>query len=344
MTLTLVASGTRPWSSAWRRSGMLGNMVVPPDITTLPRRSFRTSRSQSLTVFLVSSWRPIISLPSRDGRNMSSGQRIIWLCTVTTVPSGISNCFSLPWKACLLGEVHGAVTEVLLDLLGTLALGSGGQGNLRFLENLADVVGEVTTGKVDALDGVRHGVPLVDWDSVRHTITTIHDDTSGTARGVEREHSLDGNVESASSEGLEHDLCHALAVLLGVHWSLGEQDTGAILIALVLIADNHAKLVVESVAPDLLHVLPVLHDTVLEGVLQDEDTTLLLSLLADVVVLVGTDQSSLLLGVTHDGGEGDLGCILAGAASLHHAGTVVHDNGGFLLIIIHHSCWLGYPH
>merc|ERR1712093_634837 len=43
MTLTLVASGTRPWSSAWRRSGMLGNMVVPPDMTTLLRRSLRTS-------------------------------------------------------------------------------------------------------------------------------------------------------------------------------------------------------------------------------------------------------------------------------------------------------------
>merc|ERR1712118_408246 len=54
MTLTLVASGTRPWISAWRRSGMLGDMVVPPDITTLPSKSLRTSKSQSLTVFFVS--------------------------------------------------------------------------------------------------------------------------------------------------------------------------------------------------------------------------------------------------------------------------------------------------
>merc|ERR1712072_887718 len=45
MTLTLVASGTSCWSSFWRRSGMLGNMVVPPDMTTLPRRSLRTSRA-----------------------------------------------------------------------------------------------------------------------------------------------------------------------------------------------------------------------------------------------------------------------------------------------------------
>merc|ERR1739848_667240 len=31
MTLTLVASGTRRWISAWRRSGMLGNLVVHSD-------------------------------------------------------------------------------------------------------------------------------------------------------------------------------------------------------------------------------------------------------------------------------------------------------------------------
>merc|ERR1712153_64888 len=84
MTLTLAPSATRPSISAWRRSGMFGNMVVPPDMTMLQRRSLRTSRSQSSTVFLASSCRPIISLPSMDGLNISSGQRMIWLCTVTT--------------------------------------------------------------------------------------------------------------------------------------------------------------------------------------------------------------------------------------------------------------------
>merc|ERR1712205_89430 len=57
MTLTLAPSATRPSISAWRRSGMLGNMVVPPDMTMLHRRSLRTSRSQSSAVFLASSCR-----------------------------------------------------------------------------------------------------------------------------------------------------------------------------------------------------------------------------------------------------------------------------------------------
>merc|ERR1711939_1248896 len=185
-----------------------------------------------------------------------------------------------------LSEVLGDVAKVLLDLLGGLALGGGGENDLGLLENLADVVGEVTTSEVDALDGVRHGVTLVDRDSVGHTITTVPDDTSGAARGVQGEHSLDVNVVATHVEGLEHDLGHALAVVLGVHRSLGEQNTAAVLIGLVVVTDHHAELVVEGVTPHLLHVVPVLHDTVLERVLQDEDTALLLGLLTDVVVLV----------------------------------------------------------
>merc|ERR1712205_76427 len=235
----------------------------------------------------------------------------------------------------LLGEVLGHVAKVLLDLLGGLALGGGGEHNLGLLEDLADVVGKVATSKVDTLDGVGHGVTLVDGHGVGHTVTTVNDDTSGAARGVQGEHGLDVDVVAADSEGLKHDLGHALTVVLGVHGSLGEEDTAAVLISLVVVTDNHAKLVVESVAPHLLHVLPVLHDTVLEGVLEQEDTTLLLGLLTDVVVLVGTDEGSLLLGVTDNAGEGDLGGILTRATGLHHTGTIVDDNGGLLLFVTH---------
>merc|ERR1712178_289137 len=235
----------------------------------------------------------------------------------------------------LLAEVHGHVAEVLLDLLGRLALGGGGQGDLGLLEDLADVVGEVTTSQVVALDGVGHGVTLVDRDGVGHTITTIDDNTSGTARGVQGEHSLDGNIESTSVEGLEDDLGHALTVLLRVHRSLGEQNTAGVLIGLGLVTDDHAELVVESVTPHLLHVLPVLHDAVLEGVLQDEDTALLLGLLTDVVVLVGTDEGGLLLWVADHGGEGHLRGVLAGATGFHHTGTIVHNDVGLLLFVTH---------
>ena len=52
------------------------------------------------------------------------------------------------------------------------------------------------------------GISLVDGNGVGDTITRVQDDTGGTSRGVQGEHSLDGDVHGGGVEGLEHDLNH----------------------------------------------------------------------------------------------------------------------------------------
>merc|ERR1711936_540716 len=52
----------------------------------------------------------------------------------------------------------------------------------------------------------------------------------------------------------------------------------------VLLGGN-TKLIVEGVMPDLLHVIPVGNDSVLNGVLQGEDSSLGLGLVSDIGVL-----------------------------------------------------------
>ena len=105
---------------------------------------------------------------------------------------------------------------------------------------------------------------FIDWYSVGDTIARVHDNTGGTARGVQGENSLDGNIHGGHVEGLKHDLGHLLSVGLGVEGSLSEQDG--------LLLGGNTELVVEGVMPDLLHIIPVGDDTVLNGVLQGEDT------------------------------------------------------------------------
>ena len=91
-------------------------------------------------------------------------------------------------------------------------------------EDLHHVVGEVAAGQVEAEDGVRERVALVDGDGVRDAVAGVHHDAGGAARGVEGEHGLDGDVHGRDVEGLEHDLGHLLAVGLRVERGLGEQD------------------------------------------------------------------------------------------------------------------------
>ena len=86
------------------------------------------------------------------------------------------------------------------------------------------------------------------------------------------------NLHSGHVEGLKHDLSHLLPVGLGVEGSLSQED-GVLL-------GGHTQLIVEGVMPDLLHVVPVGDDSMLDGVLEGEDTPLGLGLVSNIGVLL----------------------------------------------------------
>merc|ERR1719374_258076 len=91
----------------------------------------------------------------------------------------------------LLLEVKGNIAELLLDVTDNLALSSGGEGVATLSEDLHEVVGELTASKIKTDDSVGEGITFIDGDTVGDTISRVHDNTSGTARGIEGEDSLD---------------------------------------------------------------------------------------------------------------------------------------------------------
>merc|ERR1712095_209495 len=225
----------------------------------------------------------------------------------------------------LLLEVKGNIAELLLDVTDDLTLSGGGERVASLGEDLHQVVGELTSSKVKTDNGVGESITLVDGDTVGDTVTGVHDDTSGTSRGVQGEDSLDGNVHSGHVEGLEHDLGHLLPVGLGVEGSLS-QEAG-------LLLGGNTELVVEGVVPDLLHIIPVGDDSVLDGVLQGEDTPLGLGLVTDIGVLLShTDHDSLVAGTADNGGEDSSWSVISSESSLAHAGAIVNNQGSNVLV------------
>merc|ERR1711911_320412 len=225
----------------------------------------------------------------------------------------------------LLLKVQGDVAQLLLDVTDDLALGSGGEGVAPLGEDLHQVVGELTASQVKTGDGVGESVTLVDGDTVGDTVTGVHDDTGGTAGGVQGEHSLDGNVHGGHVEGLKHDLGHLLPVGLGVEGGLSQEDG--------LLLGGNAELVVEGVVPDLLHIIPVGDDSVLNGVLQSEDTPLGLGLVTDIGILLShTDHDSLVAGTADNRGEDGSGSVISSESSLAHAGAIVNNQGSNVLV------------
>merc|ERR1719343_1028034 len=152
------------------------------------------------------------------------------------------------------------IAELLLDVTDNLTLSGGGEGVATLSKDLHQVVGELTASKVKTNNGVGEGITFIDGNSMGDTITRIHDNTSGTARGIEGEDSLNGNIHSRHVEGLKHDLSHLLTVSLGVKGSFSKKDG--------LFLRGNTELIVEGVVPDFLHIIPVGDDSVLNGVLK----------------------------------------------------------------------------
>merc|ERR1712168_1323441 len=215
-------------------------------------------------------------------------------------------------------EVKGNIAELLLDVTDNLALSSGGEGVATLSEDLHEVVGELTSSKIKTDNSVGKGITFIDWDTVGDTISRVHDNTSGTARGIEGEDSLDGNIHCGHVEGLEHDLGHLLTVSPGVKGSLSKKDG--------LLLRGNTEFIVEGVMPDLLHVIPVGDDSVLNGVLQGEDTSLGLSLISNIGILLShTDHHTLVSWSSNNGGEDGSGSVISSKSSLAHAGAIVNN-------------------
>merc|ERR1740122_696438 len=233
----------------------------------------------------------------------------------------------------LLLEVEGDIAELLLDVTDDLALSGGGEGVTTLGEDLHEVVGELTASKIKTEDGVGESITFIDGDAVGDTVSRVHDETGGTSGSVEGEDSLDGDVHGGHVEGLEHDLGHLLTVSLGVEGSLSEEDG--------LFLRGNTELIVEGVVPDLLHIIPVGDDSVLDGVLQGEDTSLGLGLVTDIGILLShTDHDSLVAGTSYDGGEDSAGSVISGEAGLDHAGAIVNDQSGNVFVTHDVGCEL----
>merc|ERR1719223_1754442 len=211
----------------------------------------------------------------------------------------------------LLLKVQGDVAQLLLDVTDNLALSGGGERVATLGEDLHEVVSELTASQVKTEDGVGKSITLIDGDGVGDTISGVHDDTGSTTGSVQGEDSLDGNIHGGRVEGLEHDLGHLLSVGLGVEGSLSQEDG--------LLLGGNTKLIEECVMPDLLHVIPVGDDSVLNGVLQGEDTSLGLGLVTDIGILLShTDHDTLVAGTADNGGEHGSGSVITSETGLDH--------------------------
>jgi hypothetical protein len=85
--------------------------------------------------------------------------------------------------------------------------------------------------------------------------------------------------------------------------------------------------------PDLFHIIPVGNDTVFDGVLQGQDTTLGLSFVTNVgILLAHTDHDTLVAGTANNGREDSSGSVVTSETGFAHTGTIVNHEGSHIIV------------
>merc|ERR1712054_459960 len=225
----------------------------------------------------------------------------------------------------LLLKVKGNIAELLLDVTDDFTFSSGGERVATLSEDLHQVVSELTSSKVKTDDGMGKGITFIDGDTMGDTITRVHDDTSGTARGIKGKDSLDGNIHCGHVEGLKHDLGHLLTVGLWVQGSLSKKDG--------LFLRGNTELIVEGVVPNLLHIIPVGDDSMFNWVLEGEDTSLGLSFISNIGILLShTNHHTLVTGTSNNGWEDSSWSVISSKSSFAHAGAIVNNEGSNVFV------------
>ncbi|PKU49471.1 hypothetical protein llap_180 [Limosa lapponica baueri] len=98
--------------------------------------------------------------------------------------------------------------------------------------------------------------------------------------------SLDRHIHSRHVEGLKHYLGHLFTVSFRVQGGFCEQ--GRVLLR------GYTELIVESVVPDLFHIIPVGDDAMFNGIFQSKDTSFALSFITHIgIFLTHTNHNTL---------------------------------------------------
>jgi len=235
---------------------------------------------------------------------------------------GIDKSSGLSGKLLLNLEIIADIAELLLDLTDSLKVRSAVEGITTEKKKLDEVTGDVRTGNIKTTDEVHHGVTLANRDDVSNTITRIEHNTIKKTLSIKHKNGLDSNIGSIETVLLEHHLDHLLTVLLRVQRSLGKKD--------LAVPGIDVETLMESVVPQVLHVLPAADDTVVKRIRDLELATGNGSLITNHDILE-LDLADLLLatedGTTNHGREDRSREVSTGKTSLDETRTVVaHDS------------------
>lgn len=166
-------------------------------------------------------------------------------------------------------------------------------------------------------------ITLINWYGMSNTISSIKYKTSSSSWRVEGEDSLNSEIVGRNLECFKSDFCHFLSVCLGITRSFSEKGR--------MLVWWNSEFIIEAMMPNFFHVIPVVNDTVLDGVSEFENSLLGLGFFSDVAVFVHTNHDIFILRSSDNWGEGWSGGIITWQSSFAHSWSIVNNYGNSFL-------------
>ena len=120
----------------------------------------------------------------------------------------------------------------------------------------------VSASQINSLNGIANGETLEYWTAVAHAIAAIENDTRCLTPRVQTKHGLLLEEDLWRAKLFEKDVCGFHTITVWVQWWLCEEDW--------MLLSRHLELI-EDVTPQLLHIVPVLNNSVLNWIVEFQD-------------------------------------------------------------------------
>jgi hypothetical protein len=108
---------------------------------------------------------------------------------------------------------------LLFNISDGLDLGAWTEIEPDFVEELFQIVSQVSSCQIVSLNGVGKGITFVNWNCMSDTISSIQNQTSCSTWWVKWENGLNWKIECGNIKCLEHDFGHSLSVSFWISWS-----------------------------------------------------------------------------------------------------------------------------
>ena len=158
---------------------------------------------------------------------------------------------------------HRHVALQLLDPLYDLELSRRVENVTSSSQQKLQMLCDIPSSKINSLDSIVDGETFEDWTAVADSITAIQDDTRCLTTSVETEDSLLLEEDLWRSEFLEKDISGLDTIAVRIQWWFSQKNR--------MFLGRDLKLI-EDMPPKLLHIIPVLDNSVLNWIVKFQDS------------------------------------------------------------------------